>query len=112
MCSKINRLGNSSSHQLFLLFHQHEAQIVIYVTLIDRYDVTTGVFTVPPSGDGLYYFSTYLLVWTGKVATFNLVVNNVIFCTAQGDHSVVAIDNPQAACSAMAQLSEGIYLLS
>ena len=69
------------------------------------------MFTVPPGGDGLYYFSTYLLVDAGELASFNMVVNDdVTICTAQGDHSASEVDDdpPQAACSVMAQLNAGM----
>ena len=48
------------------------------------YDNSTGVFTVPPGGDGLYYFSTYLLVIEGESGSFEIVVNDVVFCTNWG----------------------------
>ena len=68
------------------------------------------MFTVPSGGDGLYYFSTYLLVDVGELASFNMVVNDdVTICTAQGDHSASEVDDyPQAECSAMAQLNAGM----
>ena len=68
------------------------------------------MFTVPSGGGGLYYFSTFFTVWAGKWASFNLVVNDVIICTAYGDHdSSGANDRAQAACSGLAQLTEGIF---
>ena len=65
---------------------------------------------MPPGRDGLYYFSTYLLVDAGELASFNMVVNeDVTVCTAQGDNSASEMDDyPQAACSAMAQLNAGM----
>ena len=75
------------------------------------YDSSTGVFTVPSGGDGLYYFSTYLAVFNGELGSFNVVVNNDnIICTAYGDHDILGDDYPQAACSAMAQLAEGHFI--
>ena len=35
--------------------------LIISQVFISSYDSTTGVFTVPPGGDGVYYFSTYLI---------------------------------------------------
>ena len=64
------------------------------------------MFTVPSGGDGLYYFSTYLLIEAAEVAYFNIVVNNVIICTAWGDQSA-GLDNPQATCSAVVYVTEG-----
>ncbi len=73
-----------------------------------RYDPTTGIFTVPPGGDGLYYFSTYLLVYDGELGWFNIRVDGVILCTARGDYSNNgAYVYAQATCSGLIQLSEG-----
>ena len=38
-----------------------ESTTSLPILFISRYDSTTGVFTVPPGGDGVYYFSTYLI---------------------------------------------------
>ncbi len=39
-------------------------QFLVFV-IFGRYDSSTGMFTVPPGGDRLYYLNTYLLVWDG-----------------------------------------------
>ncbi len=49
--------------------------------MIARYDPSIGTFTVPPGGEGLYYFSTYVLVDAGEWAHFNIRVNGVNLCT-------------------------------
>ena len=71
-----------------------------------RYDPSTGIFTVPPGGDGLYYFSTYLLVDDGEVGYFNIRVNGEVLCSAVADETAGG-DYPQAICSGLAQLTEG-----
>ena len=72
------------------------------------YDSSTGVFTVPPGGEGLYYFSTYLLIDLGEYGVFNIVVNDVVFCTATGDEDTnFGGDLPQATCSAVVDVDEG-----
>ena len=38
-----------------------ESTISLPILFISSYDNTTGVFTVPAGGDGVYYFSTYLI---------------------------------------------------
>ena len=69
------------------------------------------MLSVPPGGDGLYYFSTYLLVDLGELAYFNMVVNDVIFCSAYGDESSNSgSDYPQATCSAVVDVTEGKWI--
>ena len=71
-----------------------------------RYDSTTGNFTVPPGGGGLYYFSTYLFVDNGEQGVSNIWVNGEILCTATGDGDN-GNDYQQATCSGLVQLAEG-----
>ena len=71
------------------------------------YDPSTGTFTVPSGGEGLYYFSTYLLVAPGEAGQFNIIVNGDTLCIAFGDAFESASELPQAACSGLAQLAEG-----
>ena len=52
-----------------------------------RYDNTTGMFTVPPGGEGYYYFSTYLFVVLGEWGRFGIQINGELLCTAQTSHS-------------------------
>ena len=44
------------------------------------------MFTVPAGGDGVYYFSTYVLVYVGEWGRFNMVLNDDVICTAFPDH--------------------------
>ncbi len=71
-----------------------------------RYNPDTSTFTVPPGGDGLYYFSTFLLVDDGEYAEFEVTINGNRFCRALGDNSS-GPEAPQATCSALAHLVEG-----
>ena len=72
------------------------------------YDNSTGLFTVPPCGDGLLYVSTYLAVSAGgEFGRFSIVVNGVTTRTAYGDHSSVGSDTSQATCSAIVDVAEG-----
>ena len=64
------------------------------------------MFTVPPGGDGLYYFSTYLLINPSEVGSFEIVVNDVVFCTNWGD-GIDGSEEPQATCSAVVDATEG-----
>ena len=66
------------------------------------------MFTVPPGGNGVYYFSTYLVVWPGKVATFHILLNDDdMLCTAYGDHNTGDSDHQTATCSAIVDIVEG-----
>ena len=79
--------------------------------LIDsRYDSTTGTFTVPPGGDGFYYFSMYLLVDEGERADFDIEINGDIFCTTFGDQQNTPGDDGQVSCSAAAYVVAGLLL--
>ena len=88
---------------------KHQCRLQEKILLIFfRYNSSTGIFTVPSGGDGLYYFSTYLLVFFGETAFFNIRVNGEILCSAWGDEdSNSGSDIPQATCSGLAQLNEG-----
>ena len=44
----------------------------VYTNLGSGYDVTTGVFTVPPGGEGLYYFYTHFRYESSEFAVFNI----------------------------------------
>ena len=71
------------------------------------------MFTVPPGGDGVYYFSTFLLVDQGEFARFDIRLNDNLICAAQGDQSNNGdADVSQAACGAVAEVSEGIFVFS
>ena len=63
------------------------------------------MFTVPPGGDGLYYFSTFLLIDPGEFGSFKMIVNSVVVCTAYGDQSAGS-DTTQATCSAVVDAAE------
>ena len=71
------------------------------------YDSTTGVFTVPPGGDGIYYFSVYLLVQYSELGLFDTRLNNDVICTADGDHDDGGFDYPAASCSAVMNVIAG-----
>ena len=42
---------------------------------------------MPPGGDGVYYFSTYVLVDDGEIALLDMTLNDDIFCSTYPDHS-------------------------
>ena len=79
-----------------------------YSFIVYRYNSTTGTFTVPPGGDGFYYFSVYLTVVWHKSGMFDIRINRERICTAFGetDTSRVA-DTVHTSCSATTYVSEG-----
>ena len=78
------------------------------ILFISSYDSTTGVFTVPPGGDEVYYFSVYVLVNAGEWGRIDMTLNDDIICTALGDHNDNgAVDNAPGSCSAVVDLAAG-----
>ena len=75
---------------------------------IHSYENSTGIFTVPLGGEGLYYFSTYLTSDELEYSDFFLTVNNETVCVAFGDDSSGQINvGGQAYCSAVVYAYEG-----
>ena len=74
--------------------------------IVYRYDSTTGTFTVPPGGDGFYYFSVYFRVVHVENAGFDIQINGETLCTAYNDNQEVS-DQGQAACSGATYATEG-----
>ena len=83
------------------------------ILFISSYDDTTGVFTVPPGGDGWYYFFAYFRVFGDKYALFTIQLNGSYLCTmAEDDNGNVNIDNVdggQGACATVVYAEEGKY---
>ena len=78
------------------------------IPIVSSYNAGTGVFTVPSSGDGWFFFSIYMSVDYGEFAHLEIEVNDDVMCTAQGDNNESgASDAPQATCSAVVYLAEG-----
>ena len=77
--------------------------------IIDRYDSTTGTFTVPPGGDGFYYFSLYLFVNGDESAYFDVEINGEQLCEAASDLTESpASDEAITSCSGVAYAVQGI----
>ena len=70
------------------------------ILFISRYDSTTGVFTVPPGGDGVYYFSMFVMVQTGEHALLDITLNDDIICTTWPDQDATG-DPSTGSCSAV-----------
>ena len=69
---------------------------------------------MPSGGDGLYYFSTYLLAQPGESGIFDMTLNDDVICTAAPDHSHNgAYDWATGICSAVVDVVAGdIYIFS
>ena len=76
--------------------------------LDSSYDSTTGVFTVPSGGDGVYYFSTSVRVDFGETGRFDMHVNDNDICTTWPDNTDNGTgDAATGSCSAVVDLVEG-----
>ena len=81
--------------------------------IVYRYDSTTGTFTVPPGGDGFYYFAVYLSPFSSEDGIFDLEINGQVLCSTNADlDAVVAGDGWGISCSSVAQIMEGKRLCS
>ena len=65
-----------------------------------RYKSATGTFTVPPGGDGIYYYSVYLLVQDDEYSSFDIELNGDFLCTAYNDQQDTVFEEGPATCSA------------
>ena len=73
------------------------------------YNVADGVFTVPPGGEGLYYFSTFLTFRAGKWGSMQITKNRTTkLCTVWGGNQENQDDHKQSSCSAIVSLVPGI----
>ena len=64
---------------------------------------------MPPGGDGMYFVSTFLLVYYAEYGRFDMRANDDVICTAVGDHDNDGglNDHSQAACTAMVAVTAG-----
>ena len=85
-----------------------ENDTITSLFVVYRYDSTTGIFTVPPGGDGFYYFSAYFVVYFYEYAFIDIQLNGQTLCTAFTDQEEPA-DPGQSACSAATNAIEGFY---
>ena len=89
---------------LFTLINNHNN----FCDFIYRYDSTTGTFTVPPGGDGFYYFSVYLTTNSIESAYFDVEVNEQRLCSAVGDLNEMTSSGDEivASCNGIAEMVE------
>ena len=69
-----------------------------------RYNRTTGVFTVPDSSAGLYFFSMHFVTNNKKYAYMWMQRNSDLLCGAYED---TKDENGSASCSVTAELNAG-----
>ena len=75
---------------------------------ISSYDSTTGVFTVPPDGDGLYYFSIFLTGDDANFTYFDMNLNDDVICSTFLDTSDTGSgDSAAGSCSAVVDVVAG-----
>ena len=65
------------------------------------------MFTVPPGGDGMYYFSTFNVVDAEEHAVLNLEVNGATLCQTQHDSNHSPEDRGTGACAVTQNLNQG-----
>ena len=72
------------------------------------------MFTVPPGGDGAYYFSTFLYGDKGEFSFYDMMLNNEQICSARPDHSIDgSSDYTTGSCRAVVSVTSGnMYLIS
>ena len=90
MKALLKKYTNAQGHFATLCFH-------------DRYDSSTGKFTVPPGGSGLYYIYVHGIVSSGKSAGFRIRHNEAVLCRSYGEVEYVV-----ATCGAAVVLQEGM----
>ena len=78
-----------------------------HLFFFDRYDTTTATFTVPPGGDGFYYFATYVTGDNQEIVYFDVEINGNLICTILVDAQDTSADYPQSGCSATTYAFEG-----
>ena len=83
-----------------------------FVNCLHSYDSSTGTFTVPPGGEGYYYFSTNFVVRYNEVKEYEIRLNGGrhpnVLCTARGDRSEsYSTDTGHTSCSATIFAAEG-----
>ena len=66
------------------------------------------MFTVPPGGDGVYYFSTHLVFQHGEGGSVDMRRNDETICRALGDHSTSGVtDAASGSCSVIINVVAG-----
>ena len=84
--------------------------MIQYFTVF-RYNSSTGQFTVPRGGTGLYFLYTNFFAENDRFADFAIRVNEAQVCYAKADmDNADANDNGTPSCGVATLLSEGIQV--
>ena len=93
---------------IFVSFFTLKSSNLIITIVFDRFDNTTGTFTVPPGGDGYYYFSVYLSISGELYIVFDVKINGQVLCSANSFLSETNSNiREPASCSAVTYAMEG-----
>ena len=85
-----------------------ESTTSLPVLFISSYDSTTGLFTAPPGGDGVYYFSTYVFVQDDEFGVFSMRLNYGVICSSRPDRGNNGDNNySTGSCSAVVNVVAG-----
>ena len=79
---------------------QKTKNIRLDLIVLFSYDSSSGTFTVPPGGDGFYYFSVFLTAVGDESAYFDVEINGQLFCTVFSDLTESPTDTEMISCSA------------
>ena len=73
-----------------------------------RYNNTVGTFTVPPGGDGLYFFHINFFVQDQEIANFVMRRNGGGICRVVSDMDQIGVnDNTMVSCTTIDLVNEG-----
>ena len=85
-----------------------ETDSITCLFIASRYDSSTGTFTVPPGGNGYYYFSVYSRVNGDESAAFDVAINGERICTVYSDLTESPDSDSEAtSCSGVTYAVEG-----
>ena len=97
---------NSAVHCNLLMACSGKFKLILFS--LCRYSTATGSFTVPPGGEGIYYFSTFVTVNYGEYGRFEIHLNDDVICSMFPDQSNNGeSDRAPGSCSAVMDVVAG-----
>ena len=76
--------------------------------IVCRYNNSTGIFTVPCSGNGYYYFSVFFTVNSGEFGYFDVEINGELICTVSSNLTQTS-EFKTTSCNGTAYAVEGMH---